>query len=139
MSQLKTRQSEKSVEDFLSKISNEKIKNDCYKILQIMKSITKQEPKIWGDKIIGFGSFHYKSKSGQEGDWYLTGFSPQKDKISIHTLVYLDNFKDLTEKLGKFKNTKSCLYVKSLDDININVLKELIKKSIKKTKETYAV
>lgn len=137
MGELKTKKTNASVEDFLNKISDEQTKNECNKIVSIMKSVTKKEPKMWGDSIVGFGSYHYKSKSGQEGDWFVTGFSPRVGKISIYTMGYLENNSDLTSKLGKFKNSKSCIYIKTLDDIDVKILKELIKRSIEFVKKTY--
>ncbi|MCX7876984.1 MAG: DUF1801 domain-containing protein [Melioribacteraceae bacterium] len=137
MGEPKTKRTSESVEDFLNKIKDEKTRKDCFKISSVMKTVTKKEPKMWGDSIVGFGLYHYKSKSSQEGDWFVTGFSPRVGKISVYTMCYLENQMDLLTNLGKFKNSKSCIYIKSIDDIDVNILKQLIKRSIEHVKKTY--
>lgn len=102
-----------------------------------MESVTGERPVVWGDSIIGFGTYHYKYKSGREGDYFLTGFSPRKNNFSIYIMAGSDRFPALMNKLGKFKSGKSCLYVKRLQDINEPVLKELITKSVTWMKEMY--
>ena len=84
---------------------------------------------MWGPSIIGFGSYHYVYESGQEGDFMATGFSPRKAKHSLYIIGGVENYPQLTSKLGKFKNGKSCLYVNKLSDIDKEVLKQLIKES----------
>jgi hypothetical protein len=76
VAELKTKVNDASVDKFLQSVKDERVRDDCYKILDIMQKATKAEPKMWGTSIIGFGSYHYKGKSGREGDWMLTGFSP---------------------------------------------------------------
>ena len=134
MAELKTKQTKASVEKFLNSVKDEKKREDSFKILELMKKITKEEPKMWGPSIIGFGNYHYKYASGREGDWFLTGFSPRKQNLTLYIMSYLKKHKDLLKKLGKHKTGKGCLYINKLDDVDMNVLKELITASVKKHK-----
>lgn len=135
MAEIKTKATDASVNKFLSAISDKQLKEDCFSIIDIMKRVTKTEPKMWGTSIVGFGSFHYKSKSGSEGDWFLCGFSPRKKNLTIYnSLCDLSQHKDLLKKLGKHTTGKSCIYIKSLKDIDTRILKELITKSVKPLK-----
>ncbi len=102
-----------------------------------MKEITNEVPKMWGDSIVGFGSYHYISKSKQEGDWFLTGFSPRKQNITLYLMYGFDNASDRLKNLGKHKTGRSCLYINKLDDINIDVLKDLISDSFKYMKKNF--
>ena len=134
MAELKTKQTKASVEKFLNSVKDEKKREDSFKILELMKKITKEEPKMWGPSIIGFGNYHYKYASGREGDWFLTGFSPRKQNLTLYIMSYLEKHKDLLKKLGKHKTGKGCLYINKLVDVDMNVLKELITASVKKHK-----
>lgn len=137
MAELKTKPTDKKVEEFLNKIEDEKKREDAYKILDIMKKITREEPKMWGSSIVGFGNYHYKYESGREGDWFTTGFSPRKQNLTIYIMSGFNKYDELMEKLGKYKTGKSCLYIKRLEDVDIKILKELIKESVKYMKEKY--
>lgn len=137
MAELKTRENEANVEDFLMSIGNEQKKTDCFQVLHLMQEITGKPAKMWGDSIVGFGSYHYKYDSGREGDWFLTGFSPRKQNLSIYIMAGFSNYEDLLKDLGKYKISSSCLYIKRIEEINIETLKELIRKSIKDTEERY--
>ena len=130
MSDLKTKQNEKSVEEFLEKIEDPEKKKASKQILKILETISKNEAKMWGDSIIGFGKYHYKYKSGREGDWMRIGFSPRKQNLTLYIMDGFEKYSELMEKLGKFKTGKSCLYIKKLQDIDIKILKELIKESL---------
>lgn len=127
--ELKTKITDASVTEFLDKVEPEQKRLDAYEILDIMKEVTGDEPKMWGPSIIGFGEYHYVYASGQEGDFMATGFSPRKAKHSLYIMGGVENYPELTAKLGKYKNGKSCLYVNKLADIDKEVLKELIKVS----------
>lgn len=136
MAEIKTKATDASVNKFLNAISDKQLKEDCFSIIDIMKKVTKTEPKMWGTSIVGFGSFHYKSKSGSEGDWFLCGFSPRKQNLTIYaSMCDLSKQKDLLKKLGKHKTGKSCIYVKSLEDIDKKILKDIISNSIKDLKK----
>lgn len=135
MSELKTQVNNASVKDFLNSIDDEQKRKDCFEISKMMESATKAKPKMWGDSIVGFGSYHYKGKSGREGDWMLTGFSPRKQNLTLYLMGGFDTGKDLLKKLGKYKiSAGSCLYIKKLDDVDKKVLKELVIASVKKLK-----
>ena len=141
MAELKTKKNNASVEDFISKIEDPTKVNDCKELVRIFTEVTWYNPSIWWDSIIWFGSYHYKSdRSTQEGDWPLTGFSPRKLTISIYIMTWFNDYADLLDTLGKHKISKwSCLYIKKLSDINIDVLKELIQSSIECMKKIYNV
>ncbi len=133
----KTKVNDVNVEDFLKKVENPKRREDSFEILKLMKEITKEEPKIWGDSIVGFGSYHYKNISGIEADWLRIGFSPRKQSLSVYIMDGFDNYEELLNKIGKHKTGKSCLYINKLEDVKIPVLKELITESFKNVKKIY--
>jgi len=135
MAELKTRQNDQDVHEFLEGVSNETRKKDCYEVLELMRAATGVEAKMWGDSIIGFGSYHYKYASGREGDWFLTGFSPRKQNLTLYIMPGFDEYEGLMKKLGKYKTGKSCLYLNKLEDVDLAVLKTLIEKSVKKMQE----
>jgi hypothetical protein len=131
MAELKTKQSDEDVNGFLDTVADEKKRKDCQIISELMREITGESAKMWGTSIVGFGKYHYKYASGQEGDWMLTGFSPRKQNISLYLMagyVMLENpeFENILKDLGKYKLGKGCLYINKLEDIKINRLKELI-------------
>lgn len=128
--QLKTKPGKGSVQRFLSAIKDKKTRSDCAAVMRIMRSATGEKPVMWGSSIVGFGKYHYKYKSGREGDWFLTGFSPRKQNLTLYIMAGFRAHADLLKKLGKYKSASSCLYLKSLDDVNLNVLKMLIRKSV---------
>src|SRR5688500_18683868 len=112
MAELKTKPSDKSVDRFLAKIADDQQRDDCLKLLAIMRQITKAEPKLWGGSIVGFGTFLCRSASGRECDWFQTGFSPRKQHLSIYILSGCERHKDLLAKLGKHRLGMCCLYIK---------------------------
>ncbi|MDY6959959.1 MAG: DUF1801 domain-containing protein [Halobacteriota archaeon] len=130
MTELKTKPNEGDVLDFLNGVVDEKRRKDCFVILDLMKEVTGEEPIMWGDSIVGFGSYHYKYKSGREGDWLSTGFSPRKRYLTIYIMSGFERYDELMNKLGKYKTGKSCLYINKIEDIDQAVLKELIRESI---------
>lgn len=131
MYELKTKLNDSNVEKFLNSVEDKTKRELAFKILDLMKNVTKEDPKMWGSSIIGFGSYHYKYKSGQEGDWMLVGFSPRKQAISLYLMSGFSKYDDLLNKLGKYKTGKSCLYIKKEEDIDFKVLKELVTHSVK--------
>lgn len=131
MSELKTRVNDASVEKFLNAIVDEQKRGDCFALLKLMKQAAGFEPRMWGDSIVGFGSYHYKGASGREGDWMLTGFSPRKQNITVYIMPGFDHYQELLGKLGRHSLGKSCLYFKRLADIDQDVLKEMVKQSVK--------
>jgi hypothetical protein len=131
VAELKTKLNNASVEKFLNKVDDKQKREDCFKILEMMKKITKEEPKMWGPSIVGFGSYHYKYKSGREGDWFLTGFSPRKQNLTLYIMSGFKRYNELMKKLGKYKTGSSCLYINKLEDVDQKVLTELITESVK--------
>ncbi len=130
MAELKTKKNKASVEKFLDSVKDEKKREDSYTVLKLMKQITKADPEMWGTSIIGFGSYHYRYASGREGDWFVTGFSPRKQSLTLYIMSGFSKYHDLLKKLGKFKTSKGCLYINKIEDIDIKILKELIKQSV---------
>ena len=133
--ELKTKVNDASVTKFLSSVDDEQKRKDCFEIMKMMNQVTKAEPKMWGTSIVGFGSYHYKGASGREGDWMLTGFSPRKQNLTLYLMHGFDTQKDLLKKLGKYKTSMGCLYIKKLDDVDKKVLKELVAGSVKRMKQ----
>ncbi len=133
--ELKTKVNDASVEGFLNSIKDEQTRADCFEILKLMKQVTKEEPKMWGASIVGFDSYHYKSASGREGDWMLTGFSPRKQNLTLYLMSGFDAHADLLKKLGKHKTSVGCLYIKKLEDVDKKVLKELVVETVKTMKK----
>lgn len=129
MAELKTQKTDDSVEAFLNSVEHEKRRTDSFKVLALMKEVTGAEPKMWGSSIIGFGHYHYKYESGREGDWFLTGFSPRKQSLTLYIMAGFDEYDALMANLGKYKTGKSCLYINKLEDIDLPTLKQLVKKS----------
>jgi hypothetical protein len=136
MAELKTKQNEQSVEGFLNSVSDEKKRADSFAVLALMKGVTGTEPKMWGDSIVGFGTYHYKYASGREGDYMLTGFSPRKQNLTLYIIAGFEQYDALLSKLGKFKTGKSCLYINKLEDVDSEVLRELVKQSVQHMVET---
>ena len=114
----------------MDNIPDEKVRDDCFALIKLMKKATGANPKMWGSSIIGFGNYHYKYDSGHEGDSCLTGFSPRKQNISLYIMPGFTQHPTLLKKLGKHKAGKGCLYIKRLEDVDVNVLESLIKESV---------
>ena len=122
----KTKANSESVSDFLNSIQDDQKKKDSIKIVKLIESLTSEKATLWGTSIIGFGNYHYKYASGREGDFMKVGFSPRKQNLTFYIMPGFKRFDLLMGKLGKFKTGKSCLYIKSLNDIDLNVLEDLI-------------
>jgi hypothetical protein len=127
----KTKPTKDSVTAFLAGIHNEQVRKDCLSILKLMQTISKSKPVLWGSAIIGFGTIHYVYESGREGDMPVIGFSPRKQYISIYLMYSLDKIRNELSKLGKYKTGKGCLYIKSLEDVNATVLKQIFTKAFR--------
>lgn len=138
MAELKTKRNKGDVQAFLNSVPDEKKRQDSFAILELMRQVTGKEPEMWGDSIVGFGSYHYKYKSGREGDWFLTGFSPRKQNITLYIMAGFDEYDKLLNKLGKHTTGKSCLYVKKIEDVDADVLKELVRQSVEHMIKTNA-
>lgn len=135
--ELKTKKNEASVAQFIKSVGDLKKQKEAEVILELMKEATGQEPKMWGSSIVGFGSYHYKYASGQEGDWPLTGFSPRKQNLTVYIMPGFKKYEGLMKNLGKYKTGKSCLYIKELKDIDLSVLKQLVRQSVLYMQKTH--
>jgi len=133
--ELKTKVNDASVNEFFDKVENDQRREDCYRVLDIMREVTGCEPKMWGKAIIGFDLYTYKYASGHSGEWMATGFSPRKQNLTIYIMSGFVDHPELMDKLGKFKVSKSCLYVKKLEDVDEKVLRKLIKRSVEYVKK----
>ena len=133
----KTKLNDTSVKKFLESVEDQQRRDDAFEICDIMTAITKQEPKMWGSSIVGFGSYHYVYASGTEGDAPQVGFSPRKTALSLYIMSGFAAYENILEKLGKYKIGKSCLYIKKLEDVDMKILKKLIRESLKYIKKTY--
>lgn len=142
MAEMKTVKNDNSVENFLNKVDDENKREDSIKIQQIMQEVTGEEPKMWGDSIIGFGEYHYRYASGREGNAPLVGFSPRKQNLTLYLMgCYINpddkQYDQLFQQLGKHKTGKSCLYVNKLSDVDISVLEQLITRSFEDMQKRY--
>jgi len=130
MPERKTKANTASVEKFLNGIEDEQRRQDCFRVLQLMKAATKTEPAMWGASIVGFGRYRYKYESGTKGEWFLMGFSPRKQDLTLYIMSGLERYSALLKKLGKHKTGRACLYIKRLDDVDESTLKQLIERSL---------
>jgi hypothetical protein len=140
MTQPKTQKNDASVEDFITSVEDEAKRQDCFALVKIFEEVIGEKGVMWGTAIIGFDSYHYKSeRSSQQGDWLLVGFSPRKQNLTIYIPTGFDDYAAQLEKLGKHKtSTGGCLYIKRLSDIDIDVLKFIIKDSAERTRALHS-
>ena len=132
LAEIKTRQTESSVDDFIESIADEQKRKDSYTILKLMEKATKEKPKMWGSSIIGFGNVRYKSPAtGREVDWLKIGFSPRKANLSLYLVGDIQRHAEDLKKLGKHKTGVGCLYINKLEDIDLKVLEKMINASAK--------
>jgi len=128
MAELKTKKNDTPVEKFLKSIKEEQKRKDAFLLLDIIKEITGEHPKMWGSSVIGFGDYHYVYESGRNGDWFVTGFSPRKQHMTIYFCGGLTPLADSMKNLSKYKTGKGCLYFNKLADVDTTVLKSVLKK-----------
>jgi hypothetical protein len=138
MADLKTVQTKVSVDKFLQGIKDEKSRSDCFKIKEMMEKATKAKAKMWGTSIVGFGDYRYVYASGRENDWFITGFSPRKQNLTLYTMGGFAQFPDLMKQLGKYSTGKGCLYIKRLADVDTKILQKLLTQSVKAAKFSQA-
>ena len=139
MAALKTQPTRKSVSDFLNTVADKKMRAECRVVGIMMREATGKRARMWGTSIVGFGTYDYKYASGREGSWPLVGFSPRSKNLSIYIMPGFSKFDKLMDRLGKYKTGKSCLYIKTLDDVDQKKLKALINASVKLMKKMYPV
>jgi hypothetical protein len=131
MPENKTQMTRASVADFIRSVKDAGRAKDCRTIMKLMRDATGAGPRMWGPSIVGYGTYHCKYASGRELDWFLTGFSPRKQNLTLYIMSGFSQHKELMRKLGKHTTGKSCLYIKELEDVDLGVLKRLIKASVK--------
>lgn len=137
MAEAKTKPTKVSLKTYLAGIADDARRADCQAIAAMMKSVTKQEPVMWGTSIVGYGKYSYVYESGHSGESCATGFSSRKNDISVYLVASGPNQKELLKQLGKHKMGKACLTIKRLADVDTKVLKQLIAESYKEIKRRY--
>lgn len=137
MAHNKTKPTPQEASEFIAGIEDIRKQADCLELMTLMGNVTGEPAKMWGPSIVGFGSYHYKYASGREGDFFLTGFSPRKQALTVYIISGFEVHKKLVDKLGKFKTGKSCLYVKNLDDLDRSVLAQLVTESVAYMRKKY--
>ena len=137
MAELKTQRNKASVNAFLNSVENPQRRKDAKTVLGLMKELTGLKPEMWGTSIVGFGTYHYKYASGREGDFMLVGFSPRKQNLTLYIMPGFERYPSLMKKLGKHSTGKSCLYINKLEDVDLSVLSDLIKSSVKYMNDKY--
>lgn len=136
MAGLKTTPTKKSVTAFIDDLGDPKRRRECRTIMKIMRDVTGARAKMWGPSIVGYGSYHYRYASGREGDWFLTGFSPRKRDLTVYIMAGFGRYGALMKKLGKHKTGSSCLYIKTLEDVDLDVLRTLVTESVAHVRKT---
>ena len=131
----KTQPSKTSVTSFLARVTDGARRKDCETLVKLMSKATGEKPMMWGPSLVGFGSYHYKYASGHQGDACLVGFSPRKTDLTLYIQPGLHRYPDLLKRLGKYKSGKSCLYLKSLADVDDGVLEQLVTQSVSDIRE----
>jgi Domain of unknown function (DU1801) len=137
MAELKTKPTSQDAAAFINGISAPELKKDCNTLLQLMKKATGEKPVLWNNSIVGFGMYEYKNKSGKGGRWFITGFSPRKQNLTIYIMPGFERYNELMAQLGKYKTGVSCLYVNSLAAVDMEVLRQLVQQSYTYMKQQY--
>jgi len=137
MAKNKTTETSADVTAFLNTVEDEGRRKDCFQLVDIMKKATGFEAKMWGPAIVGFGTYHYQYASGHSGDAPLAGFSPRKTALTLYLSPEFDSKQLLLEKFGKHKTGKGCIYIQKIADINVDILNQMIKSSVRFLQQTY--
>src|SRR6266498_1413498 len=132
MAELKNKPTDQSVDSFLETIPDAQRRQDCETMVQLMQEATRTEPQMWGSNIVGLGNYHYKYASGLEGEWFLVGFSPRKNNLTLYLGSCVQTGEPLLKKLGKHKTGKACLYINRVEDVDLAILRELIRQSVER-------
>lgn len=126
MAELKTKPTQASVDGFLASLSEDKRRGDCEALRDLMEKLTGQKAVMWGEKVVGFGLRRYEYPTGRTGEWYLVGFSPRKTDLTLYFPVSFEGLEEPLSRLGKCKTGKACLYIKTLEGIDLSVLEEML-------------
>ncbi|HEX5004972.1 MAG TPA: DUF1801 domain-containing protein [Gemmatimonadales bacterium] len=130
MPEQKTKPTRVKVSDFIAKLPDERRRTEAKQLLRVFKAATGKRPVMWGPSIVGYGAYHYKYASGHEGDCCLAGFSPRKAAISVYITAGFREMGPLLKKLGRHKKAVGCLYLPRLDEVDLKVLEQMIRKSV---------
>lgn len=143
MAENKTQAGDASVQAFLDSVEPERRREDGLALDRLFRGVTGWKPALWGNRgnaaMVGYGSYHYRYESGREGDFLATGFSPRKGAVSIYIMPGYQDYSSILARLGKHKLGKSCLYINSLADADLNVLKELVRAGLDDLNQLYPV
>jgi hypothetical protein len=131
MAEPKTKETKASVAKFLNKIPDQTRRQDCLTVVDIMREVTGEEPKMWGPSIVGFGHYRQEYANGREAEWPIAAFSPRKSDLTLYITREFESAPDLLKQLGKFKTGKVCLYLKTLADVDLKVLRKVVAASVK--------
>ena len=137
MAALKTKKNKASVSAFLNAVKDPQKRADCKAIGKMMREATGKRAQMWSTSIVGYDSYDYQYASGHEGSWPIVGFSPRAQNISVYIMPGFSGHKDTMKKLGKYKTGKSCLYIKSLADVDQKVLNALIVSAVREMRRKY--
>jgi hypothetical protein len=129
----------KAIQNVISTVDNDQKREDCQAIFDLIAEVTQEEPRLWRGQMIGFGSYEYTLSNGKTSEWFITGFAPRKNEIVIYVVAGYERYDEQMQRLGTFKTGKSCLYIKTLTDIDVEVLREVIGNGYQFMKEKYAV
>ncbi len=130
MTENKTQPTDADVDAFIDAVENDRKREDSRVLLDLMREVTGEEPVMWGSSMVGFGQYHYRYESGREGDWFLAGFAPRKSSLVVYIMSGFPRHEELMSKLGKHRTGSSCLYINKLDDVDLDVLRELVRRSV---------
>lgn len=130
MAELKTTPGKESVAAFIDAVEDERKREDCKALVAMMRKATGCKPVLWGGGIVGFDRYRYRYDSGREGEWFIVGFAPRKQALTVYIMPGFEPFADLLGKLGKHSTSKSCLYIKRLADVDVDVLEALVEASV---------
>lgn len=137
MEELKTQRTAVSVDDVIQGIADDVRREDCRTLIAIMKKVTGIDPEVWSSGIVGFGTFHYKSASGREGDWFPVGFASRKASLTVYLGLGLEHVAEPLSRLGKYKAGKGCIYIKRLNDVDLEVLEQIVADSYAHIRQIY--
>lgn len=127
-----------AIQKVISTVDNDQKREDCQAIFDLISEVTQEEPRLWRGQMIGFGNYEYTLSNGKTSEWFITGFAPRKNEIVIYVVAGYERYDEQMQRLGKFKTGKSCLYIKTLTDIDVEVLREVIRSGYQFMKEKYA-
>jgi Domain of unknown function (DU1801) len=130
VAELKTKPTQESVRSYLSAIDDPARRADARTLCSMMQELSGEKPAMWGASMVGFGSYHYTYATGRQGDWPLVAFAARKDKLTVYLMDGFESRADLLDRLGKHSKGKSCLHIRRLDDVDVQVLRQLVKRSI---------